>query len=133
VATDVAARGIDVEGVTHVVNVACPEDEKTYLHRIGRTGRAGASGEAISLVCVDEEGFLRDIEKLIGRHIERTFVRGFEPDPKAVAQPIQVGRRTLNGSGRSSQPRRDGPPRRPQGERGRPVRRPDAGRRPQQR
>ena len=49
-ATDVAARGIDVEGVTHVVNVSCPEDEKTYLHRIGRTGRAGASGVAVTLV-----------------------------------------------------------------------------------
>lgn len=54
VATDVAARGIDVEGVTHVVNLTCPEDEKTYLHRIGRTGRAGASGVAVTFVDWDD-------------------------------------------------------------------------------
>jgi superfamily II DNA/RNA helicase len=54
VATDVAARGIDVEGVTHVINYQCPEDEKTYLHRIGRTGRAGASGVAVTLVDWDD-------------------------------------------------------------------------------
>src|SRR5205814_9768132 len=63
-----------------------PED---YVHRIGRTGRAGATGEAISLVCVDEHAFLRDIERLIKREIESEVVRGFEPDRRAIAQPVQ--------------------------------------------
>ena len=65
VATDVAARGIDVEGVTHVVNVACPEDEKTYLHRIGRTGRAGASGIAVTLVDWEDVARWKMINKVL--------------------------------------------------------------------
>jgi ATP-dependent RNA helicase RhlE len=74
-----------------------PED---YVHRIGRTGRAGASGEAISLVCVDELGFLRDIERLIKRAIAREVIAGFEPDPAAVAQPVfaQRGRKEVRGA-----------------------------------
>nr|WP_223208198.1 DEAD/DEAH box helicase [Actinopolyspora erythraea] len=66
VATDVAARGIDVAGVTHVINLQCPEDEKTYVHRIGRTGRAGRTGVAITLVDWDEEGRWRVIDKELG-------------------------------------------------------------------
>jgi ATP-dependent RNA helicase RhlE len=79
-----------------------PED---YVHRIGRTGRAGASGEAISLVCVDELGFLRDIERLIKRSIEREVIAGFEPDPAAVAQPVfaQRGRKEVRGASSSAQ------------------------------
>ena len=65
VATDIAARGIDIDQLPHVVNYELPNVPEDYVHRIGRTGRAGASGEAISLVCVDEEIFLRDIERLI--------------------------------------------------------------------
>ncbi|HKU85367.1 MAG TPA: DEAD/DEAH box helicase [Casimicrobiaceae bacterium] len=88
VATDIAARGIDIDQLPHVVNYDMPNVPQDYVHRIGRTGRAGASGEAISLVCVDEHAFLRDIERLIKRPIVREVVRGFEPDPNAVAQPV---------------------------------------------
>ena len=101
VATDIAARGIDIDQLPHVVNFELPNVPEDYVHRIGRTGRAGAQGEAISLVCVDEEGFMREIEKLIKRSVAREVVPGFAPDPKAVAQPIQTGRQTLNGGLRS--------------------------------
>ena len=104
VATDIAARGIDIDELPHVVNFELPNVPEDYVHRIGRTGRAGASGEAISLVCVDEEGFLTDIEKLIKRRITRHVERGFEPDPRAVAQPIRIGRQTLNGAPRRPRP-----------------------------
>jgi superfamily II DNA/RNA helicase len=78
VATDIAARGIDIDQLPHVVNFELPNVPEDYVHRIGRTGRAGAQGEAISLVCLDENGFLRDIEKLIKRSIPREAVPGFE-------------------------------------------------------
>src|SRR4029079_15069381 len=86
VATDIAARGIDIDQLPHVVNYDLPNVPEDYVHRIGRTGRAGADGEAISLVCVDEHEFLRDIEKLIRLSIPRAVIAGFEPDPNAVAQ-----------------------------------------------
>jgi ATP-dependent RNA helicase RhlE len=102
VATDIAARGIDIDQLPHVVNYELPNVPEDYVHRIGRTGRAGAQGEAISLVCVDELAFLRDVERLIKRPIPKEVVPGFEPDPHAKAEPIQIGRRTLNGGiGRS--------------------------------
>jgi ATP-dependent RNA helicase RhlE len=101
VATDIAARGIDIDQLPHVVNFELPNVPEDYVHRIGRTGRAGAQGEAISLVCVDEDSFLRDIERLIKRSIPREVVPGFEPDPRAIAQPIQVGRQTIGGGMRS--------------------------------
>jgi len=88
VATDIAARGIDIDQLPHVVNYDLPNVPHDYVHRIGRTGRAGATGEAISLVCVDEHEYLRDIEKLIKRTLPRNVVAGFEPDPHARAQPI---------------------------------------------
>jgi ATP-dependent RNA helicase RhlE len=88
VATDIAARGIDIEELPHVVNYDLPNVPEDYVHRIGRTGRAGASGEAISLVCVDEHEFLRDIEKLIRRTLPRDVIAGFEPDPHARPEPI---------------------------------------------
>jgi ATP-dependent RNA helicase RhlE len=88
VATDIAARGIDIDQLPHVVNYDLPNVPEDYVHRIGRTGRAGATGEAISLVSVDEQEFLRDIEKLIGRPIAREVIAGFTPDPRATAQPI---------------------------------------------
>jgi len=102
VATDIAARGIDIDMLPHVINYELPNVPEDYVHRIGRTGRAGAQGEALSLVCVDEEGFLADIEKLIKRSIAREVVAGFEPDPGERAEPIQVGRRTLNGAPRGA-------------------------------
>jgi ATP-dependent RNA helicase RhlE len=88
VATDIAARGIDIDQLPHVVNYDLSNVPEDYVHRIGRTGRAGNEGEAISLVCIDEHVFLRDIERLIKRTIPREVVAGFEPDPRAVAQPV---------------------------------------------
>jgi ATP-dependent RNA helicase RhlE len=95
VATDIAARGIDIDMLPHVVNFELPNVPEDYVHRIGRTGRAGATGEAISLVCLDEEIFLRDIEKLIKRSIPRETVPGFEPPAGEKAEPIVLGRMTI--------------------------------------
>jgi superfamily II DNA/RNA helicase len=78
VATDVAARGIDVADVTHVINYECPDDEKTYLHRVGRTGRAGASGDAWSLCSDKDVRLLADIEKLIRKKLTPVELVGFE-------------------------------------------------------
>jgi ATP-dependent RNA helicase RhlE len=101
VATDIAARGIDIDQLPHVVNYDLPNVPEDYVHRIGRTGRAGATGEAISLVCVDERAFLHDIERLIKREIPSTVVPGFTPDPNARAQPIlQRQQRGGGGQGR---------------------------------
>ncbi|MDB5729727.1 MAG: rhlE2 [Noviherbaspirillum sp.] len=90
VATDIAARGIDIDQLPHVVNYDLPNVPEDYVHRIGRTGRAGATGEAVSLVCVDEHDLLKDIEKLIKRELPREIITGFEPDPNARPQPIQL-------------------------------------------
>ena len=95
VATDIAARGIDIDQLPHVVNFEMPNVPEDYVHRIGRTGRAGATGEAISLVCLDEEIFVRDIEKLIKRSIPRETVPGFEPPMGEKAEPIVLGRMTI--------------------------------------
>lgn len=92
VATDIAARGIDINALPHVVNFELPHVAEDYIHRIGRTGRAGANGEAISLVCVDELQLLSKIEKLIKRRLPQEIVPGFEPDPNAKPQPIEMGR-----------------------------------------
>ncbi|MEK8047008.1 DEAD/DEAH box helicase [Ideonella margarita] len=99
VATDIAARGIDIDQLPHVVNFELPNVSEDYVHRIGRTGRAGAQGEAVSLVCVDEDQFLRDIEKLIKRAIPKEVVPGFEPNPNEKAEPIVLGRRMTIGVG----------------------------------
>ena len=95
VATDIAARGIDIDQLPHVVNFELPNVPEDYVHRIGRTGRAGATGEAISLVCLDEEIFLRDIERLIKRSIPREIVPGFEAPSDERAEPIVLGRMTI--------------------------------------
>ena len=99
VATDIAARGIDIDQLPHVVNFELPNVPEDYVHRIGRTGRAGATGEAISLVCVDEEIFLKDIERLIKRSIPREVVPGFEPPTNERAEPIVLGRMTIGVGG----------------------------------
>jgi ATP-dependent RNA helicase RhlE len=90
VATDIAARGIDISELPHVVNYELPNVPEDYVHRIGRTGRAGAEGEAISLVCVDELDYLRGIERLIKRQLDKEIIPGFEPDPHARPEPIQL-------------------------------------------
>ncbi|GGY86439.1 DEAD/DEAH box helicase [Pseudoduganella plicata] len=102
VATDIAARGIDIDQLPHVVNYDLPNVPEDYVHRIGRTGRAGATGEAVSLVCVDEHDMLKDIEKLIKQTLPREVIPGFEPDPTARAQPIQL--RSGTGHHRNSRP-----------------------------
>ncbi len=99
VATDIAARGIDIDQLPHVVNFEMPNVPEDYVHRIGRTGRAGAQGEAISLVCVDEEIFVRDIERLIKRSIPREEVPGFAPPASEKAEPIVLGRMTIGVGG----------------------------------
>jgi ATP-dependent RNA helicase RhlE len=101
VATDIAARGIDIVELPHVVNFELPHVPEDYVHRIGRTGRAGAGGEAVSLVCVDEHRLLADIQRLIGRKIPAIVIDGFEPDPRARPEPIQKGRANRGGGNRS--------------------------------
>jgi len=91
VATDIAARGLDIPLLPHVINFELPNISEDYVHRIGRTGRAGASGEALSLVSADETEFLRDIQKLVGIKIPVEIVEGFEPDPNASTKPIKQG------------------------------------------
>lgn len=147
VATDIAARGLDIEELPHVVNYELPNVPEDYVHRIGRTGRAAATGEALSLVCVDEHKLLRDIEKLLKKEIPRITTPGYEPDPSIKAEPIQNGRQqrggggrgrgqNQGGAGRSQQPRRqdNGTPKakpkprtgegKPAGDKSRPPRRP---------
>jgi ATP-dependent RNA helicase RhlE len=79
VATDIASRGLDIEDLPHVVNYDLPHVAEDYVHRIGRTGRAGASGEAVSLVCAEDRPLLAAIERLINRRIEQRTLAGFEP------------------------------------------------------
>ncbi len=92
VATDIAARGLDIDQLPHVVNYELPNVPEDYVHRIGRTGRAGSEGEALSLVCVDEHRLLRDIERVLRSDVRKIVVPGFEPDPNARPEPIQQGR-----------------------------------------
>lgn len=92
VATDIAARGLDIERLPHVVNYELPNVPEDYVHRIGRTARAGLDGQAISLVCVDELKMLRDIESLLKSKIPKEIVPGFEVDPRIKAEPIRNGR-----------------------------------------
>lgn len=109
VATDIAARGIDISELLHVVNFELPNVPEDYVHRIGRTGRAGAEGEAVSLVCIDEQDLLRNIERLIKRSIPKEIVEGFEVDPRVRAEPIQNGRQQQNGRHNQNNQRRDRP------------------------
>ena len=92
VATDIAARGLDIDQLPHVVNFELPNVAEDYVHRIGRTGRAGNEGEAMSLVCVDELKLLQDIERLIKREIPKVIIDGYTPDPTIKAESIRNGR-----------------------------------------
>ena len=102
VATDIAARGLDIDKLPHVVNFELPHVPEDYVHRIGRTARAGLDGHAVSLVCVDERKLLGDIERLLKRKIEQEIVPGYEPDPRIKAEPIQQGRPQRSKSNRNS-------------------------------
>jgi len=106
VATDIAARGIDIDDLPHVVNYDIPNVSEDYVHRIGRTGRAGADGAAVSLVSLDEEGFMQDIERFTKQNIEVKVVDGFGPEPGEKAEPIAMGRQTIWG-GAGKPPSRD--------------------------
>jgi ATP-dependent RNA helicase RhlE len=108
VATDIAARGLDIDQLPHVVNYELPNVPEDYVHRIGRTGRAGNEGEAMSLVCVDELKLLSDIERLLKRDLPKVVIEGYDPDPRIKAEPIPNGRNSRGGSA----------PRRPQEPRG---------------
>jgi ATP-dependent RNA helicase RhlE len=111
VATDIAARGIDVEGVTHVVNFDLPNVPETYVHRIGRTARAGAEGIAVSFCDDEERPYLADIERLIKMRIERA------PGPTLPAEPVRAAQ-----AAPPERPQRSGPPPRRNGAHGRPGR-----------
>jgi ATP-dependent RNA helicase RhlE len=102
VATDVAARGLDIERLPHVVNFELPHVPEDYVHRIGRTARAGQEGHAVSLVCVDEHKLLADIEKLLQTKIRRETVPGYVPDARIKAEPITNGRAQRPPAGRRS-------------------------------
>ena len=106
VATDIAARGIDIDDLPHVVNYEIPNVSEDYVHRIGRTGRAGATGEAVSLVCMDEEGFMMEIERFTKQQIPVQVIEGFGPEPGEKAEPIAMGRQTIWG-GAGKPPSRD--------------------------
>jgi ATP-dependent RNA helicase RhlE len=110
VATDIAARGIDIDQLPYVVNFELPNVSEDYVHRIGRTGRADRKGTAISLVCIDERDFLKNIERLLKCTLPEKVIEGFEPDPSIRAEPIF---KTPMGS----RPRQDGnhQPRKPSG------------------
>ncbi|MEJ2256211.1 MAG: DEAD/DEAH box helicase [Woeseiaceae bacterium] len=109
VATDIAARGLDIDGLPYVVNYELPHVPEDYVHRIGRTARAGRDGQAISLVCVDENKLLQGIERLLKMKIEKEVVPGYEPDPRIKAEPITQGRRQAQAPGnRGSRPKRKG-------------------------
>ncbi|HEY8049658.1 MAG TPA: DEAD/DEAH box helicase [Ramlibacter sp.] len=97
VATDIAARGIDIDDLPHVVNYEIPNVPEDYVHRIGRTGRAGAEGQAVSFVCLDEEGFMEEIARFTKQNIPVKVIEGFGPEPGERAEPIAMGRQTIWG------------------------------------
>ena len=99
VATDIAARGLDIPLLPHVINFELPNVPEDYVHRIGRTGRAGASGEALSLVSVDEIPYLKDIEKLLGQKIDSEIVEGFEPTENELVNFKKVDSKNKNSRG----------------------------------
>lgn len=103
VATDIAARGLDIPLLPHVINYELPNIPEDYVHRIGRTGRAGANGVALSLVCAEETSYLASIEKLTKQRFKKEIVEDFEPDPNAsTAPPKQGGGRQRRSGGRPS-------------------------------
>ncbi len=114
VATDIAARGIDIDQLPHVVNFDLPNVAEDYVHRIGRTGRAGCEGHAVSLVCIDEKDFLSSIESLLKRKLPKEIIQGFAPDPTIKAEPIQRGRFTKPNSAPGQQRRNSSSPARHQ-------------------
>jgi ATP-dependent RNA helicase RhlE len=110
VATDIAARGLDIDQLPHVINYDLPNVPEDYVHRIGRTGRAGSPGEAISLVSEDERSYLGDIEKLIQKRIERREPNGFTgKTPLAMLEPVAAPRSARKSGPHISRPGQSGP------------------------
>ncbi|MEM9487372.1 MAG: DEAD/DEAH box helicase [Cyanobacteria bacterium P01_F01_bin.116] len=118
VATDIAARGLDIAQLPHVVNYELPNVAEDYVHRIGRTGRAGNEGEAVSLVCVDEHKLLKGIERLLKQQLPQVLLPGYEPDPTIKPEPIQNGR---NGRKPQGNRRRQSPKAKPKAKRSVPA------------
>jgi ATP-dependent RNA helicase RhlE len=116
VATDIAARGLDIEALPHVVNYDLPHVAEDYVHRIGRTGRAGSEGEAISLVCHEDRPLMAAIERLMNRKVESRVIQGFEPGSAPAhrdEQPRsqhQQHRRPQQQGRRGQQPQRNAQP-----------------------
>jgi len=108
VATDIAARGLDIPLLPHVINFELPNIAEDYVHRIGRTGRAGASGEALSLVSIDEMSYLKDIEKLLGETLETEILEGFEPIDKFSGKPASKQNQRGGGGNRGGGNRNGG-------------------------
>lgn len=108
VATDIAARGLDIDQLPHVVNFELPNVPEDYIHRIGRTGRAGQEGRAVSLVCVDEHAMLDGIEKLMKTRLPREVIPGYEPDPSIRPQPSRKTGRPSRGNTSQSRGRSQG-------------------------
>ncbi|MET0027586.1 MAG: DEAD/DEAH box helicase [Candidatus Thiodiazotropha sp.] len=106
VATDIAARGLDIDELPHVVNYELPNVPEDYVHRIGRTGRAGNAGVAISLVCGEEQKFLRDIERLLKQELPKVVLPGYEPGTQSVKEE-QPARRQDNRRDRTAAPSRE--------------------------
>jgi ATP-dependent RNA helicase RhlE len=106
VATDIAARGLDIEELPHVVNFDLPHVPEDYVHRIGRTGRAGCAGEAVSLVCPEDQGLMDAIERLLRRRVERKVIAGFEPGSPSTRPALAEDR--VAASRRSGNPGRRG-------------------------
>jgi ATP-dependent RNA helicase RhlE len=104
VATDIAARGLDIDKLPHVVNFELPHVSEDYVHRIGRTARAGHDGTAISLVCVDELKLLKDIEKLLNHEIKKEYIEGYAVDKSIRAEPINKGKPARSGAPRRGKP-----------------------------
>jgi ATP-dependent RNA helicase RhlE len=117
VATDVASRGLDIESLPQVINFDVPHSPEDYVHRIGRTGRAGLPGEAISLVAPQDMEAMAAIERLIKKHIERVLVPGFQPSGATVAalmgdEPRRKDRRPAGAAGQPPKPSPAHPPKR---------------------
>ena len=109
VATDVASRGLDIEALPHVVNYELPTVPEDYLHRIGRTGRAGLPGNAISLVSAEEQELMQGIERLLRRPLERVVVEGFEPSIAFRTEPFTGGRDRAQATNVGARPHNGGP------------------------
>jgi len=104
IATDIAARGIDIDDITHVINFDLPNESESYVHRIGRTARAGASGQAISFCDSEEKIFLKDIEKLIGKRIPLIEDQPFHSQMVVDSKLLTAGRAKTLIDGRNDRP-----------------------------